>query len=92
MSLSELGAGLRNCGGAKGHVARFNALFRLSRLGTGLSTAQRTDFECFRRGWDKAGIADHGEQWPECFATRLQGVVDEYLGVQPQGFQHFYAQ
>ena len=92
--LSELGAGLRNCGCATGRMARFDALFRLSRLGAGLSTAQRSDFEWFRRGWDKASVAEFGEQWPECFATWLQGVVDEYLGGggQPRGFQHFYAQ
>ena len=89
VGLSEMGAGLRSCGGAAGRTARFHALNRLAGLGSGLSTAQRSDFEWFRREWDAAGMEDFGGQWPETFATRLQNVIDEYLGGNPRAFSVF---
>ncbi len=89
VGLSELGAGFRSCGGAAGRTARFEALNRLARLGSGLSAAQRSDFDWFRREWDAAGMDDFGEQWPRTFATWLQNVIDEYLGGNSRAFSMF---
>ncbi len=89
VGLSELGAGLRSCGGAAGRTARLEALSRLARLGSGLSAAQRSDFDWFRREWDAAGMEDFGEKWPETFAAWLQNVIDEHLGGNPRAFSVF---
>ena len=64
-------------------------LNRLAGLGSGLSEAQRSDVEWFRREWDAAGMEDFGGQWPETFATWLQGVIDEYLGGNQRAFSMF---
>ncbi len=89
VGLSELGAGLRSCGGAAGRTSRCDALNRLAILGSGLSAAQRSDFDWFRREWDAAGMEDFGGMWPETFATWLQNVIDEYLGGNPRAFSMF---
>ena len=89
LGLSELGAGLRSCGGAASRAARFDALNRVAGLGSGLSAAQRADLDWFRREWDAAGMADFGTSWPETFATWLQNVIDEYLGGNARAFSVF---
>ena len=89
LSLSELGAGQKNCGGVAGRMARIDAWSRLAVLGSGLPRSQRSDFEWFRREWGAAGIHDYQDRWPDMFATWVQGVVDAYLGGRPNAFSIF---
>ena len=89
VSLSDLGANVRNCGGVAGRNARWNVLNRLAALGSGLSTAQRADFGWFQREWDAAGIHDFDAKWPETFATWMQKILDDILGGNPRAFSLF---
>ena len=89
MSLSDLGANVRNCGGVAGRNARLHVLNRLAALGSGLSPAQRSDFGWFQRDWGAAGIQDFDGEWPETFATWMQNILDEILGGNPRAFSLF---
>ena len=89
MSLSDLGANVRNCGGVAGRNARVHVLNRLAALGSGLSPAQRSDFGWFQREWDAAGIEDFNLNWPETFATWIQKILDDILGGDPRAFSLF---
>ena len=77
-SLAELGQGHRNGGPAVCRTARSDVLVRVSGLGNGLSAAQRSEFDWFRKAWDQAGIDDFGDQWAETFSTWIQNVLEEH--------------
>ena len=76
-TVESLGAGKENGGGYKGRVLRWEVLDRLSRLGAGLSDAQRNDWAWFKQSWDEAMLAEHLEHWPMVFAGYVQGVLDD---------------
>ena len=76
-------------GGVEGRKGRLAVLTRVARLGAGLSAAQKTDFEWFKKEWDAAGMADFQGKWPETFATWVQRVVDEYLAGNTRAFSLF---
>ena len=73
--LEDLGKGANNAGGAKGKKNRAEVLDRLSRLNSGLSAGQRNDWQWFKDAWDKAMVIECGDEWPETFATWMQGVM-----------------
>ena len=73
--LEDLGKGANNAGGAKGKKHRSEVLDRLSRLNSGLSAGQRNDWQWFKDAWDKAMVIQYGDEWPETFATWMQGVL-----------------
>ena len=76
-SLKFLGEGDPQCGKAPGRKRRHEVLDRLSRLGTGLSPAQRNDWAWFKDAWDLAMMGEHGADWVRVFASWIQGVLDE---------------
>ena len=73
--LEDLGKGVNNAGSAKGKKNRSDVLDRLSRLNSGLSAGQRNDWQWFKDAWDKAMVIEYGDEWPETFATWMQGVM-----------------
>ena len=77
VSLQFLGDGDPHCGRAPGRKRRHEVLDRLSRLGTGLSPAQRNDWAWFKDAWDEAMMGEHGAGWVRVFASWIQGVLDE---------------
>ena len=69
------GHGLRNCGGAAARQRRLEVLAKISRLGRGISTAQRADFAWFCAAWDEHMLLEHAEGWPLHFAELMQGLI-----------------
>ena len=56
---------------------RFSVLDKVSRLGQGLSPAQRTDFAWWKEAWDEMMLEEHEEDWGQVFAMHVQCVLDE---------------
>ena len=76
-TLEDLGRG-RSCGGkAAGRKRRFEVLDRLSRLGQGLSPAQRNDFGWWKESWDAKMLEEHGAEWGCVFAEWVQRVIND---------------
>ena len=69
------GHGLRNCGGAAARQRRLEVLAKISRLGRGISTAQRADFAWFCAAWDEHMLLEHAEGWLLHFAELMQGFI-----------------
>ena len=61
----------------------------MSRLGSGLSSAQANEFSWFCEMWDAAGIEDFGDIWPDTFATWMQNVLEELENAVPTAFSQF---
>ena len=56
---------------------RFSVLDKVSRLGQGLSPAQRTDFAWWKEAWDEMMLDENKEDWGQVFAMHMQYVLDE---------------
>ena len=89
MSLAELGAGCRSCGGAAAKKNRLAVLDKLARLGNGVSEAQKIDFMWFKEAWDTAMVAAHGAEWPATFAGWAQKVVNDHDAGHRTAFSQF---
>ena len=89
VSLEDLGSGRTNCGNKAGKQARTEVLRRLSRLGEGVSTQQRAEFQWFCDRWDARGLADYGQKWPEVFSTWLQEVLSAHERGEAAAFSQF---
>ena len=76
-SLESLGHGKARGGGQACRKNRFQVLDRFSRLGTGLTAAQRNDWAWFKEAWDDAMSTEHDEIWGSMFASWLQTVLNE---------------
>ena len=78
-SPETLGQGKPRSGGATARKMRFEVLDRLSKLGTGLTGAQRNDWAWFREAWDAKMCAEHGVDWGGIFAGWIQKVLDDLM-------------
>ena len=76
-TLEDLGHGRSRGGGAAGRKRRFEVLDRLSRVGQGLSGAQKNDFGWWKDKWDTKMLEEHGENWAGVFAEWAQGVLQD---------------
>jgi hypothetical protein len=56
---------------------RHIVLDKLSRLGQGLSPAQKADFAWWKEAWDGQMLGTHGQQWGQIFAMHAQHILDE---------------
>ena len=72
-----LGHGHATAKGVAGRKLRFEVLDRLSRLGTGLSPAQRNDWAWFRNSWDIKMVEIHKDKWAQTFCGWMQHCLDE---------------
>ena len=52
-------------------------LHRYAALGIGLPAEQRNNLVLFMEQWDRNGVDLHGNEWPEKFFSKLQGVLDQ---------------
>ncbi len=71
-ALDSLGQGKARSGGVIARKARAAVLDRLARLGTGLSGAQRNDWDWFKTAWDEKMREEHDEEWGGVFARWMQ--------------------
>ena len=76
-TLEDLGHGRSRGGGAAGRKRRLEVLDRLSRVGQGLSGAQKNDFGWWKDNWDTKMLEEHGENWAGVFAEWAQGVLQD---------------
>ena len=74
---SDLGDGHPKAKGEKGRKLRFEVLDRLSRLGTGLSPAQRNDWAWFRNSWDTKMVEIYKDKWAQTFCGWMQHCLDD---------------
>ena len=77
-SLSDLGQGKRSCGGEACRRNRWDVLDRMSRLGKGLSEAQKTDFKWFKEAWDAKMMDEYKGAWPETFSSWMEKLLEDY--------------
>ena len=76
-SLEYLGHSRSRGGGSAGKKKRCKVLDRLSRLGQGLSGAQRNDFGWWKESWDAKMLEEHGAEWGCVFAEWVQRVIND---------------
>jgi hypothetical protein len=76
-SAKGLGKGRSGGGGAPGKKLRLEVLDRLSRVGQGLSGAQKNDFGWWKNSWDAKMLEEHGEDWGGVFAEWAQRVLKD---------------
>jgi len=88
-SPEDLGRGKRNCGGASCKANRVEVLKRMARLGSGLSAAQKSEFNWFCDTWDTANMEDFGEGWPDTFSTWIQNVLEDHENSVVTAFSQF---
>ena len=50
----------------------------MSRLGKGISPAQRSDFPWFKDAWDAKMAAQYKDKWPERFASLMEHLIQDY--------------
>ena len=79
-TLEALGDGSVNAGGAKGKKNRHEVLDRLARMRTGLSDAQKNDWQWFKEAWDQEMVKQHGRDWAKLFASWMQKTLDDERG------------
>jgi len=65
---------------------RHAVLDKLSKLGQGLSDAQKTDFGWFKDAWDAAMCEEHGQEWGSLFAMQVQCILDDISNGQTNAF------
>ena len=64
---------------------------KLSKLGQGLSPAQRVDFGWFKEAWDAWGLAQYEAEWGEMFASIVQNILQRITaGVTNAFSEHVY--
>ena len=76
-SLEDLGKGRSRGGGVVAKRRRWEVLDRRSRLGQGLSPAQRNDFSWFKDACDARMLQEHEDSWPGTFMGWMQRVLGE---------------
>lgn len=74
-----LGQGKPRSGGAAARKMRYEVLDRMSKLGTGLTGAQRNDWAWFREAWDAKMCVEHGVNWGNTFSGWIQKVLDDLM-------------
>ena len=80
-SLQALGEGSKvRSGGVSARKNRLKVLTRLAQLGTGLSAAQKNDWEWFANAWDRKMAQQFEHKWGSTFASWMQKVLDD-IGV-----------
>ena len=65
---------------------RFSVLDKVSRLGQGLSPAQRQDFAWWKEAWDEMNLEEQKEDWGQVFAMHVQWVLDEITAGRTNAF------
>ena len=75
-SPEHLGQASRSGGGAACRKTRFEVLDRIAKLGAGLSTPQKNDWQWFKESWDAAMLEEHKADWGGKFASWVQGVLN----------------
>lgn len=75
-SLTSLGKGKKNAGGAPCQKLRFEVLERIRAIAP-VSAEQSNDWENFKHGWDKEMASTHGEAWADLFAEWTNHVLEE---------------
>ena len=85
MSLAELGRGVPR---AKAKANRASVLDRVSRLGSGLSPAQKNVWLWFKENWDARMFEEHKDEWPQTFAGWMQRVLQD-MDNDPAAFSQF---
>ena len=89
-TVDMLGQGSKkNSGGEAARNLRGEVLDRLARIGTGLSSAQKTDWKWFKMAWDEKMAGEHKENWGSLFAQWAQEVLDQFSGGQLNAFSLF---
>ena len=88
-SLEGLGHGRSRGGGAAGKKARLEVLDRLSRVGQGLSGAQKNDFGWWKNSWDAKMLEEHRDGWPGVFAEWVQRVLKDIVDGTGNAFSLF---
>ena len=73
----SLGYNVPNHQEKKYRERRHTVLDRLSKLGQGLSSAQKIDFPWFKEAWDKAMLDRYGSEWGVLFASQVQHILDD---------------
>ena len=76
-SFEDLGKGRRSGGGVLAKKKRWEVLDRVSRLGQGLSPAQKNDFTWFKDAWDARMLQEYGDEWPETFTGWMQRLLED---------------
>jgi len=84
-----LGQGKPRSGGAAARKMRFEVLDRMSKLGTGLTGAQKNDWAWFREAWDAKMCAEHGLDWGNVFSGWIQKVLDDLMDEVGNAFSVF---
>ena len=67
----------KHSGGVPARKLRYEVLERIAGLGTGLTPAQKNDWEWFREAWDVQMREEHGVEWGGIFSGWMQQILDE---------------
>ena len=81
-----LGHGDAKSGGVAARKLRFEVMDRMSRIGSGLSPAQRNDFAAVKHSWDAAMLEKHRGERAMTFLSRMQALLDKS---ESNAFSHF---
>lgn len=88
---AALGHDVVNWRQAKYRDKRYQVLDKLSKLGQGLSPAQRVDFGWFKEAWDAWGLAQYETEWGVMFASMVQNILTKITaGVTNAFSEHVY--
>ena len=68
---------------------RLEILDRLARLGTGLSAAQRNDWEWFKDAWDEKMLAEHAANWGTLLLEWTNAVLRAFENGEASAFSVF---
>ena len=74
----QLGQGKAKGGGLAVRKLRFEVLDRMSKVGAGLSAAQRNEFAWFKEAWDSKMREEHDADWGSKFANWIQGILQDH--------------
>ena len=66
--------------GAAAKKTRQEVLERMAALGAGLSGGQKQEFDWRCESWDSATKEEHGDMWPQAFASWMQQVLNDHEG------------
>ena len=61
----------------------------MAKLGSGLSAAQRNDWEWFKQAWDDKMKHQHGADWGNVFAGMMQKILDDFANSSSNAFSSF---
>ena len=86
-TIDDLGGSGRSGGHAK--KQRLELLYRLARIGQGLSAPQRNDFAWFKNAWDAKMSEDHGDAWPHVLGGWVQKILIDFEAGTSNAFSVF---